>query len=107
NGNTFIGWGSAQIVPGVGGTLNQYIPACTEVTPAGQVVFEMRFNDPTADSYRAFRYVYPPQSQAVTASNYELSDYDTYNFPGTGASLTVDNGGGGYNRFDVTVTPNA
>jgi len=107
NGNTFIGWGSAQIVPGVGGTTNQYVPACTEVTPTGQVVFEMRFNDPTADSYRAFRYVYPPESQATTASQYDLADEDTYNFPDTGVSLTVDSGGGGYNRFDVTATPNA
>ena len=103
NGNTFIGWGSAQIVPGVGGTVNQYVPACTEVTPAGQVVFEMRFNDPTADSYRAFRCVYPPESQAITASQYDLADEDTYDFPNTGVSLTVDSGGGGYNRFDVTL----
>jgi len=107
NGNTFIGWGSAQIVPGVGGTVDQYIPACTEVTPTGSVVFEMRFNDPAADSYRAFRYPYPPQSQAVTASAYGLADYDTYNFPGTGVSLTVESGGGGYNRFDVTSAPYA
>jgi len=107
NGNTFIGWGSAQIVPGVGGTTNQYIPACTEVTPAGSVVFEMRFNDPTADSYRAFRFPYPPQSQAVTASAYDLADGNTYNFAGTGVSLTVESGGGGYNRFDVTFTPYA
>ena len=28
----------------------------------------MRFNDPTADSYRAFRFPYPPQSQAITAT---------------------------------------
>ncbi len=107
NGNTFIGWGSAQVVPGVGGTTNQYIPACTEVTPAGQVVFEMRFKDPTADSYRAFRYIYPLQSQSVTASAYDLANSDTYDFPGTGASFTVNDGGGGYNRFDVTSTPSA
>jgi hypothetical protein len=107
NGNTFIGWGSAQIVPGVGGTTNQYVPACTEVTPAGQVVFEMRFNDPTADSYRAFRYVYPPQSQAITANQYGLADYDTYNFPSTGVSLTVNSGDGGYNSMSVTTEPYA
>jgi len=110
NGNTFIGWGSAQIVPGVGGTLDQYIPACTEVTPAGSVVFEMRFNDPTADSYRAFRFPYPPQSQAVTASAFDLAVSDKYtftNFPGTGLSLTVNSGGGGYDRFDVTYAPYA
>jgi len=105
NGNTFIGWGSAQVVPGVGGTTNQYIPACTEVNAAGQVVFEMRFNDPTADSYRAFRYPYPSSAQAVTASAYELAQYDSYDFPGTGVSLTVDSSAGGYNRVDVTSTP--
>jgi hypothetical protein len=107
NGNTFIGWGSAQIVPGVGGTTNQYVPACTEVTPSGQVVFEMRFNDATADSYRAFRYPYPPQSQATTATAYELTDYNTYNFPNTGVSLTVNSGGGGYNHMMVTSEPYA
>lgn len=105
NGNTFIGWGSAQIVPGVGGTTNQYIPACTEVTPAGQVVFEMRFNDPTADSYRAFRYPYPPQAQAATATVYEPADGNTYSFAGLGVSLTVNSGGGGYNYVTATSTP--
>jgi hypothetical protein len=105
NGNTFIGWGSAQIVPGVGGTTNQYTPACTEVTPSGNVVFEMRFNDPTQDSYRAFRYPYPSAAQAVTDSQYDLADNNTYDFPDVGVSLTVDNGGGGYNRFNVMSTP--
>jgi len=105
NGNTFIGWGSAQIVPGVGGTTNQYVPACTEVTPAGQVVFQMQFNNPTQDSYRAFRFPFPAQSQAITDSAYELSDYDTYSFPNTGVSLTVDSGGGGYNSLTVTSEP--
>lgn len=108
NGNTFIGWGSAQIVPGVGGTTNQYIPACTEVTPSGQVVFEMRFNDPTADSYRAFRFPFPSQSQATADINYELADSDTYNFTGlVGVSLTVNSGGGGYNSMTVTSEPHA
>ena len=109
NGNTFIGWGSAQIVPGVGGTTNQYIPACTEVTPSGQVVFEMRFNDPTADSYRAFRFPYPPQSQATTATAYEVGGYENvFSFPGTGVSLTVDDeSGGGYNRMTVMSEPYA
>ena len=105
NGNTFIGWGSSQIVPGVGGTTNQYTPACTEVTPAGKVVFEMRFNDPKQDSYRAFRYPYPATAQAVTESAYELVENNTYNLPNTGVSLLVDSGGGGYNRLDVTSTP--
>ena len=106
NGNTFIGWGSAQIVPGVGGSTNQYIPACTEVTPAGQVVFEMRFNDPTADSYRAFRFPYPPQSQATSATNFGVEgDGNVFSFPGTGVSLTVNNGSGGYNRMAVTSEP--
>jgi len=107
NGNTFIGWGSAQIVPGVGGTTNQYTPACTEVTPAGTVVFEMRFTDPTADSYRAFRYPYPATAPGVTASQYDLANYNTYAFPGAGVSLLVDDGGGGYNRFDATSAPYA
>jgi hypothetical protein len=106
NGNTFIGWGSAQIVPGVGGTLNQYIPACTEVTPAGKVVFEMRFNDPTEDSYRAFRFPFPPQSQATADAAFEVGQYNTYTFAGlVGVSLTVNSGGGGYNSMTVTSEP--
>ena len=64
NGNTFIGWGGADIMPGIGGSTNQWIPACTEVTSNGTVVFQMQFNDPKMASYRAFRFVYPPASQA-------------------------------------------
>ena len=68
NGNTFIGWGSADILPGIGGSTNQWIPACTEVTSNGAVVFQMAFNDPKMVSYRAYRFVYPPASQAVMGS---------------------------------------
>ncbi len=107
DGNTFIGWGSAQILPGVGGTINQYVPACTEVAPSGQVVFEMRFNDPTASSYRAFRYAYPPQSQAISTNAYDLADYNTYSLPTVGVSFTVNDGGGGYNWLSVTREPYA
>jgi len=89
----------------VGGTTNQYIPACTEVNATGQVVFQMQFNDPTADSYRAFRCPYPSAAQAVTAYASVLADDDSYSFPGTGVSLVVDSGGGGYNRLDVTNAP--
>ena len=107
NGNTFIGWGGANIMPGIGGVTNQWIPACTEVTPDGRVVFEMRFNDPKIASYRAFRFVYPPASQAKMSSVYEPANGNTYDFDTTGVSLTVLDGGGGYTGVAVTREPYA
>lgn len=107
NGNTFIGWGSAAIVPGIGGFINQQVPACTEVTPAGQVVYQMFFNDPLVTSYRAFRLVYPVQAQATNVSQMDLTLGDTYDFGGAGLSLTVTAGGGGYNVLGITREPYA
>lgn len=107
NGNTFIGWGSAAVVPGIGGFINQQVPACTEVTPSGQVVHEMKFNDPLVTSYRAFRFVYPTQTQAVNVVQPELSFGNTYDFGAAGVSLTVTAGGGGYNSVGITREPYA
>ncbi|MHC4691838.1 MAG: aryl-sulfate sulfotransferase, partial [Planctomycetota bacterium] len=64
NGNTFIGWGGASGDP---------IPTCSEVTPDGNVVFEVYFDDPNVESYRAFRFPYPPSSQAIEHTEYELA----------------------------------
>ncbi len=50
NGNTLIGWGGDG---GDGG------PDCTEVTPDGRKVFELFFDDPDVESYRAFRFPLP------------------------------------------------
>ena len=112
NGNTFIGWGGANIMPGIGGVTNQWIPACTEVTPDGRVVFEMRFNDPKMASYRAFRFVYPPASQASEVSLHELAAGNTYEFANdnvnTGVTIKVlDRTGDGYNTVRVTREPYA
>ena len=102
NGNTFIGWGGADIIPGIGGVTNQWIPACSEVTSNGTVVFQMLFNDPRIASYRAYRFVYPPAAQANTSTVYEPANGNTYQFDTTGVSMTVNDGGGGYTGVSVT-----
>ena len=107
NGNTFIGWGGADMMPGIGGVTNQWIPACTEVTPDGTVVFQMQFNNPKMDSYRAFRFVYPPAPQAIASTLYEPANGNTYAFDPTGVSTTVLDGGGGYTSVTLTREPYA
>jgi len=105
NGNTFIGWGGANILPGIGGTTNLQVPACTEVNAAGQIVYQLMFNNPMIGSYRAFRYPWPSSSLAVTADQFELATGNTYDFTGTGVSLDLNSGGGGYNMMEITRTP--
>jgi len=99
NGNTFIGWG---------GLLQ--IPAATEVTPAGQIVFDLKFDDPRVGSYRAFRSIWPPV-QTNTVKLTELATGNTYIFAdddvNTGVTLEVLSGGGGYNEVTVTREPYA
>ncbi len=95
NGNTFIGWGGLM-----------QIPACTEVTAAGAVVFDLKFNDPRVGSYRAFRSIWPP-FQSNTVALTELATGNTYDFEGTGLRLRVISGGGGYNELSVTREPYA
>ncbi len=107
NGNTFIGWGGGGIVPGVGGLTNRPVPACTEVDSSGRVVYQMVFDDPLVASYRAFRFPYPPHTQATNAMQIELSTGNTYDYPGAGVSLTVTSGGGGYNELTVSREPYA
>jgi hypothetical protein len=107
NSNTFIGWGGADIMPGIGGSTNQWIPACTEVTPDGTVVFQMTFNDPKMASYRAYRFVYPPASQTIVASERELTQGNHYDFGGTGVAMDITSGGGGYNLAMVAREPYA
>ncbi len=102
NGNTFIGWGGGGIVAGVGGIGNHQVPACTEVSSSGHVVYEMMFNDPLVASYRAFRFAYPPQSQGTPVVRAGLTVGNTYEFGAAGVSLTVTAGGGGYNALSVT-----
>jgi hypothetical protein len=97
NGNTFVGWG------GLG---NLTPVACTEVAGTN-VVFQMKFNNPNVISYRAYRFAYPPESQAIEASVTDVSAGNSYNFGGTGVSIGVVSGGGGYNRVTVTNEPYA
>jgi hypothetical protein len=107
NGNTFIGWGGGNVMPGVGGIVDREIPACTEVKPDGTVVFEMKFNDVKVASYRAYRMPYPPTIKAKTNTQSSLSEGGPYVFEGTGVSLDVISGGGGYNEVTVTSEPYA
>ena len=97
NGNTFIGWGG---LPGVTSE------ACTEVSGTN-VVFQMKFDNTNVICYRATRSVYPPESQATAVSIKELSSGNSYDVPGTGVSIDVQTGGGGYNILTVTRAPYA
>jgi hypothetical protein len=81
NGNTLIGWGSSA-----GG---QPHPDCTEVTSSGAKVFELSFTNASVDSYRAFRFVYPPAVQRLAATVHGLSFVNTYDFTGTGVRLDL------------------
>ena len=107
NGNTFIGWGGGNVMPGVGGVVDREVPACTEVKPDGTVVFEMKFNDVRVASYRAYRMPYPPATKAKTDIQTSLTTGGPYVFAGTGVSLDVSSGGGGYNEVTVTSEPYA
>jgi len=103
NGNTLIGWGGASGKP---------IPACTEVTPEGEKVFELFFDDPAIESYRAFRFVWPPKLQAVEVMEIELATGNTYTFADedfdTGVTIRVnERTGDGYNEVTVTREPYA
>ena len=55
NGNTVIGWGTAN-------------PTVTEVTAGGSLVSELTF-DPGIGSYRAFRFEWPPVKPAIISVN--------------------------------------
>lgn len=98
NGNTFIGWGGVTGAQGA---------ACTEVTPEGKVVFEMKFDDPTLESYRAYRFEYPPASRAMRVPVFEVATGNQYTFGNTGVGLNVQSGGGGYNTVTVSREPYA
>jgi len=103
NGNTLIGWGGAS---------GKSIPACTEVTPNGEKVFELYFDNPNVESYRAFRFIYPPQSQAIEVMKIELATGNTYTFADedvdTGVTIKVNKrAGDGYNEVVVQREPYA
>lgn len=101
NGNTFIGWGGAS---------GQPIPTCSEVTPAGETVYELYFDDPRVESYRAFRLPFPAKVTGIAVTEFELAAGNTYTFANdqhdTGVTLKVfDRIGDGYNELTVKRVP--
>ncbi len=103
NGNTFIGWGTANAAA-------HMPPECTEVTADGKKVFELRFDHAQLDSYRAFRIVYPPQAQRIEVQKFELASGNTYVFADaqadTGVALEIEERiGDGYNGVTVAREP--
>jgi hypothetical protein len=97
NANSFIGWGGAS---------GDHIPACTEVTPAGQKVYEISFDNPAVESYRAFRFPFPDGQPAAEVSIFEVAVGNTYHFvqgnTNTGISVKINAmGGSGYNGMTV------
>jgi Arylsulfotransferase (ASST) len=98
NGNTLICWGIPRTAT---------VPICTEVTAAGEKVFELTFTNTTQQSYRAFRFPYPAASQKVAFMHSELAAGNTYNFTNTGVAVEVISDAGGYNTATVTREPYA
>ncbi len=101
NNNIFIGWGGAS-------EKFRPIPTCTEVAPDGRKVFEVYFDHPDVESYRAFRFPYPPQSQAIKYTEYGLTAGNTYDFNDTGVTIEVTGlTGNASNEVMVTREPYA
>ncbi len=96
NGNTFIGWGAAS---------ENGSPVCSEVTPEGQVVFELYWNQDLS-SYRAFRQTVDTLPAAEMTA-YEVLENEIIEFIqgdtlSTGISLQIDQVfPGGYNEINV------
>jgi hypothetical protein len=70
NGNTLVGWGGASGDP---------IPTCTEFDSLGNTILQVFFDNPNIESYRAFRFPYPPVHK-YEASIEEVAKGNTYNF---------------------------
>jgi len=100
NGNTFIGWGDDGSDPG---------PACTEVTPEGEKVFELFFDDPAVESYRAFRFPLSTDIEGVGVVRQFLGIGDNRFKQGkidTGITIRIDSyTGTGYNAMGVKRYP--
>lgn len=100
NGNTLIGWG---------GDGSDHGPVCTEVTSEGEKVFELFFDDPDVESYRAFRLPLRDDisSSQVMMSFVGIGDHRfKYGKVDTGITIRV-NGftGSGYNAMGVRRLP--
>lgn len=103
NGNTFIGWGGAS---------GKIIPTCSEVTPDGNAVLDIYFDDPAVESYRAFKMPFPGNVKGVDIAKYEIALGNTYEFKDgdddTGVTLRInDLIGDGYNEVSVKRMPYA
>lgn len=104
NGNTVIGWGGAS---------GKVIPAMTEVNAAGEKVYEVGFDNPGVESYRAFRFPLPSMNTGIIHTEVELAVGNTYEFitddgKDTGVTLKVNNATGtGYNEVTVSHIPYA
>ncbi|HPC96084.1 MAG TPA: arylsulfotransferase family protein [Sedimentisphaerales bacterium] len=100
NGNTFIGWG---------GDGDNHGPVCTEVTPEGQKVFELFFDDPAVESYRAFRFPLPADITGVGVTKQYVGIGDNEFKRGgvdTGVTIRIHSyTGTGYNVMGVVRTP--
>ncbi len=98
NGNTFIGWGGGR---------GDLIPACTEVTPDGDKVFELFFDNPEVESYRAFRLPMPDGQPCADVVEFEVSAGLAYEFRedegnDSGIEVKINSlGGSGYNEMYV------
>lgn len=100
NGNTFIGWG---------GDGSDHGPACTEVTPDGRKVFELFFDHPDVESYRAFRFPLPTDIKGVGVIKQFLEIGDNQFKSGkidTGVTIRINSyTGTGYNSMGVRRFP--
>ncbi|MFC1634058.1 arylsulfotransferase family protein [Planctomycetota bacterium] len=100
NGNTLIGWG---------GDGTDHGPACTEVTPDGRKVFELFFDHPSVESYRAFRFPLPTDIKGVGVikqflyiGDHEFKDSQV----DTGITIRInDYTGSGYSAMGVRRVP--
>ncbi len=97
NGNTFIGWGE---------TGGASVPACTEVTSAGEKVFEIYFTNSLVASYRAFRFPWPSTNK-LEQTVYEVANGNTYPFSIPGVTVEIVSGASGYNSLTVNREPYA
>jgi hypothetical protein len=100
NGNTFIGWG---------GDSGKGAPECTEVTPNGEKVFELFFDDPDIESYRAFRLPLPADIPRVYVmmSFISIGDHHfRYGQVETGVTIRINSfRGSGYSAVGVERVP--
>ena len=100
NGNTLIGWG---------GDGSDHGPACTEVAPDGRKVFELFFDDPDIESYRAFRFPLPADISGVALAKQYVGIGDNVFKQGnidTGVTIRINSyTGSGYNVLGVLRTP--